>query len=63
MKKQILIFKIILFIVMIAFMVILTMAIFRSSYPNYWLASLLLSVTTLIFFPYKRFFNINKNKF
>lgn len=56
------VFKIFLFTLILISVIILNMIAFRSDLPKLWFITLIGSVIVLIFFPYNKFFNNNKNK-
>jgi len=52
-----LLFRIILFVLLLVAIVVVNAFVFRSELPMLWFLTLLGSVILLLFFPYKRFFN------
>jgi hypothetical protein len=54
---KILILKIMAFMIFLAMLVILNVAVFRSEFPMYWMATATGSVVILVLIPYKRLFN------
>lgn len=55
---QSLLFRIILFIPIFSALIAINMVVFRSELPMLWLISLPITLGILIYFPYKKFFNI-----
>jgi hypothetical protein len=50
--------RIILFIILLIFLFIINMTVFRSSFPLLWFVTFIGSVIGLIYFPYNKFFKI-----
>lgn len=55
------VFRALVFVLIIIAFAVFNMYVFRSDYPMLWIATFLGSVVTLIFFPYKTFFNNKTN--
>lgn len=54
------IFKIVLFIIIVAFAVAGTIFLFRTDYPFLWVGSVFVWFVIFLFFPYGKFFKVKK---
>lgn len=61
MKK--LIVRMLVFAIMVLAIVKINLWVFHSSIPSFWGITLVLSILVFIFFPYQKFFKIDKDLF